>query len=221
MQQPVIHIQPVEVWTYYEEERLRLCEELVEIASNEDTKTSVYVTDEDNYPYLYVYRDDKKIFESKCYSQYMAERNLREIYAKYLTPLQVVGSSAPTELKEDDCQTSDDEDDVDLPPCTDLDAMSEAEFKDYCNEREDVILKAVCELIDVLTEDETGSIEFGDGDEDSIDVVVDKIVEYLAIKCGFSIRRPMEIMDEDSGLMVRTEYPYEEFEFGDGELSLK
>ena len=84
MQQPVIHIQPVELWTYYEEERLRLLNELVEIASHEDTNTSVYVTDEDGFPYLYVYRDDKKIFESKCYSQYMAERNLREIYASYL-----------------------------------------------------------------------------------------------------------------------------------------
>lgn len=87
MKQPVIHIQPVELWTYYDENRLRLCDELVEIASNEDTKTSVYVTDEENYPYLYVYRDDKKIFESKCWSQYVAERNLREIYASYLAPL--------------------------------------------------------------------------------------------------------------------------------------
>ena len=68
----------------------RLCDELVEIASNENTKTSVYVTDEDNHPYLYVYRDDKKIFESKCWTQYVAERNLREIYAAYLAPLKIV-----------------------------------------------------------------------------------------------------------------------------------
>ena len=110
MQKAVIHIQPVEAWAYYEENRLRLLDELVEIASDESTNTSVYMTDEDGFPYLYVYRDDKKIFESKCYSQYMAERNLREIYAKYLSKLQVVVGGASAEQDEEDCPPYDDDD---------------------------------------------------------------------------------------------------------------
>ena len=170
MKQPVIHIQPVELWTYYEENRLRLYDELVEIASNEDTKTSVYVTDEDNHPYLYVYRDDKKIFESKCWTQYVAERNLREIYASYLAPLKIVGGSA---AKEEETEVPDDEDeDVDTPPFDDLAAMTEEEWGTYCDEREDVIHDAVLSLIDILTEDETSSLELSSEDDDSFNTVV-------------------------------------------------
>lgn len=216
MKQPVIHIQPVELWTYYEENRLRLYDELVEIASNEDTKTSVYVTDEDNHPYLYVYRDDKKIFESKCWTQYVAERNLREIYASYLAPLKIVGGSA---AKEEETEVPDDEDeDVDTPPFDDLAAMTEEEWGTYCDEREDVIHDAVLSLIDILTEDETSSLELSSEDDDSFNTVVDKIVEYLAIKCGFRVRRPMEVVDDDTGLLVRTDYPYEECDFGEGDI---
>lgn len=216
MKQPVIHIQPVELWTYYEENRLRLYDELVEIASNEDTKTSVYVTDEDNHPYLYVYRDDKKIFESKCWTQYVAERNLREIYASYLAPLKIVGGSA---AKEEETEVPDDEDeDVDTPPFDDLAAMTEEEWDTYCDEREDVIHDAVLSLIDILTEDETSSLELSSEDDDSFNTVVDKIVEYLAIKCGFRVRRPMEVVDDDTGLLVRTDYPYEEYDFGEGDI---
>jgi len=216
VKQPVIHIQPVELWTYYEENRLRLYDELVEIASNEDTKTSVYVTDEDNHPYLYVYRDDKKIFESKCWTQYVAERNLREIYASYLAPLKIVGGSA---AKEEETEVPDDEDeDVDTPPFDDLAAMTEEEWGTYCDEREDVIHDAVLSLIDILTEDETSSLELSSEDDDSFNTVVDKIVEYLAIKCGFRVRRPMEVVDDDTGLLVRTDYPYEEYDFGEGDI---
>lgn len=216
MKQPVIHIQPVELWTYYEENRLRLYDELVEIASNEDTKTSVYVTDEDNHPYLYVYRDDKKIFESKCWTQYVAERNLREIYASYLAPLKIVGGST---AKEEETEVPDDEDeDVDTPPFDDLAAMTEEEWDTYCDEREDVIHDAVLSLIDILTEDETSSLELSSEDDDSFNTVVDKIVEYLAIKCGFRVRRPMEVVDDDTGLIVRTDYPYEEYDFGEGDI---
>lgn len=216
MKQPVIYIQPVELWTYYEENHLRLCDELVEIASNEDTKTSVYVTDEDNHPYLYVYRDDKKIFESECWTQYAAERNLREIYASYLAPLKIVGGSA---AKEDGTEVPDDEDeDVDTPPFDDLAAMTDEEWDTYCDEREDVIHDAVLSMIDILTEDETSSLELSSEDDDSFNTVVDKIVEYLAIKCGFRIRRPMEVVDEDSGELVRSDYPYEDYDFGEGDL---
>ena len=217
MQQPVIHIQPVELWTYYEEERLRLLNELVEIASYDDTNTSVYVTDEDGFPYLYVYRDDKKIFESKCYSQYMAERNLREIYASYLTPLKVVSGGAAANAEETEIH-DDDNEDADTPPFDDLAAMTDEEWDTYCDEREGVIHDAVRSLIDILTEDETSSLELSSEDDDSFNTVVDKIVEYLAIKCGFRIRRPMEVVADDSGELVRSDYPYEDYDFGEGDL---
>ena len=210
---PVIHIQPVEAWLYHIKNQERLEEELVEIASDESTNTSVYMTDEDGYPYLYVYRDDKKIFQSACRTQYEAERNLRVVYAQYLT--------MPKEEIVDTTYVDDDDDDVDVPPCTDLDAMSDEEWQKYCDEREDAIFAAVSDLVSVLTEDQIGAIEVGDPEDDDFDKIVNKIVEYLAVHCGFCIRRPMEVVDDDSGDVVRTEYPYEEFDFDDSDLIAK
>lgn len=210
---PVIHIQPVEAWGYYIKNQERLEEELVEIASNEETKTSVYMTDEDGTPYLYVYRNDKKIFQSECSTIYTTERNLRMIYAKYLTPLRVV-VGGKTDDEEDD-STDDEDDDA---PISELDAMSDAEFQDMIDEREDVIYAAIQDLIAVLTEDDVCALEFSGEDDDSVDNIVDHIVEYLAIKCGLRIRRPMNVIDDESGLHVRTEYPYEEFDFSEEEL---
>lgn len=231
---PVIHIQPVEAWGYYIKNQERLEEELVEIASNEETKTSVYMTDEDGTPYLYVYRNDKKIFQSECATIYTTERNLRMIYAKYLTPLRVV-VGGKTDDEEDSPYNDDefplaegDDDNVPMPDATDdedddapiseLDAMSDAEFQDMIDEREDVIYAAIQDLIAVLTEDDVCALEFSGEDDDSVDNIVDHIVEYLAIKCGLRIRRPMNVIDDESGLRVRTEYPYEEFDFSEEEL---
>ena len=211
---PVIHIQPVEGWGYFAENKARLAEELVEIASNEKTNTSVYMTEEDGNPYLYVYRNDKKIFQSACTTSYETERNLRVVYAQYISDLQVVGGNAD----EDDDTTVPPDDDDDAPPCSELDAMSEEEFQEMIDDREDAIYSAIQDLIAVLTEDEVSALEFSGEDDDSIDAVVDHIVEYLAIKCGLRIRRPMNVVDDESGLHVRTEYPYEEFDFSEEEL---
>lgn len=222
--EPVIHIRPAEGWGYFVRNKTRLSEELVEIASNEATNTSVYMTEENGNPYLYVYRDDKKIFQSECTNIYETERNLRVVFATYITDLEVVGSSNDDE---DDSEEAEDntsvaeaeDDDDDTPPAnSDLDAMSEKEFQSYINEREDVIFNAVSDLIAVLTEDSVSALEFDPSDDDCVDNIVNHIVEYLAIKCGFRIRRPMTIIEDDTGFEVRTEYPYEEYEFSESEL---
>lgn len=212
---PVIHIQPAEGWGYFAKNKARLAEELVEIATNETTNTSVYMTEEDGNPYLYVYRDDKKIFQSACTTIYETERNLRVVYAQYISDLQVVGGKSDDTEDEDDAAAvlHDDEDDDDVPPESELDAMSDEEFQVMVSEREDVIFSAVSALITVLTEDEVSALEFDPSDDDCVDNIIDHIVEYLAIDCGFRIRRPMEVIDDDTGFTVRTEYPYEEYEF--------
>lgn len=222
--EPVIHIRPAEGWGYFVRNKTRLSEELVEIASNEATNTSVYMTEENGNPYLYVYRDDKKIFQSECTTIYETERNLRVVFATYITDLEVVGSSSgdedDSEEAEDNTSAAEaDDDDDDTPPAnSDLDAMSDKEFQSYINEREDVIFNAVSDLIAVLTEDSVSALEFDPSDDDCVDNIVNHIVEYLAIKCGFRIRRPMTIIEDDTGFEVRTEYPYEEYEFSESEL---
>lgn len=222
--EPVIHIRPLEGWGYFIRNKTRLSEELVEIASNEATNTSVYMTEENGNPYLYVYRDDKKIFQSECTTIYETERNLRVVFATYITGLEVVGSSNDDEDDSEEAEDNtsvaeaDDDDDDTQPANSELDAMSEKEFQSYIKEREDVIFNAVSDLISVLTEDSVSALEFDPSDDDYVDNIVNHIVEYLAIKCGFRIRRPMTIIEDDTGFEVRTEYPYEEYEFSESEL---
>lgn len=204
----VIHLQPAMGYTYYTQNKSRLEEELVEIATNEETNTSVYMTDNDGMPYLYVYRDDKKIFQSECQSQYITERNLRMIYAQYLAPMDTADNNVDENASYADI-VEDDDDSI----YGELDAMSEDQFQDMIDEREDVIYTAVHDLIEVLTEDSVCAMEFCGEDDDSVDTIVDHIVEYLAINCGLRIRRPMTVVDDETGLHVRTEYPYEEFDF--------
>ena len=212
--EPTIHIKPVEGWGYFAKNRSRLSDELVEIASNESTNTSVYMTEEDGKPYLYVYRDDKKIFQSSCDTVFEAERNLRVIYAQYLTPIQIADED------EDDAEivAEDEETDADTPPLPNIDEMSEEEFQEYVSEREDTIFAAVKDMIEVMVEGSVDSLSMDKKDDSFMDNIVDHIVEYLAISCGLCIRRPMTVVEDESGLHVRTEYPYEEFDFSEEEL---
>lgn len=212
--EPTIHIKPVEGWGYFAKNRSRLSDELVEIASNESTNTSVYMTEEDGKPYLYVYRDDKKIFQSSCDTVFEAERNLRVIYAQYLTPIQIADED------EDDAEivAEDEEIDTDTPPLPNIDEMSEEEFQEYVSEREDTIFAAVKDMIEVMVEGSLDSLNMDKKDDSFMDNIVDHIVEHLAISCGLCIRRPMTVVEDESGLHVRTEYPYEEFDFSEEEL---
>ncbi len=216
---PVIHIRPAEGWGYFIKNKARLSEELVEIASNEATNTSVYMTEEDGQPYLYVYRDDKKVFQSACTTIYETERNLRVIYATYMHDLEVVGGNDDEDDPAEPEELPPEPDDDDAPPVnSDLDAMSDKEFQDYINEREDVIFAAVSDLISVLTEDSVSALEVDPTDDSCIDNIINHIVEYLAIKCGLRIRRPMTVIEDETGFEVRTEYPYEEYDFSEEEL---
>lgn len=206
-----IHLQPAEAWDFFKEHKVRLATELMEIATNDATKVAVFITEEDDKPYLYVYRDDKKVFESACQTAYETERNLRIILATY-----VKGEPIPADLDKNTTTSAavDDDDDPDTPPFTDdIEAMTLEEFNEYADEREGVIICAIMSMIETLTEDDEGVIE-----DESLADIVDDIVEYLAIKHGLRIRRPMIVYDETAKKDVRTEYPYNEYEFEGGDL---
>lgn len=211
---PVIHIRPAEGWGYFTKNKERLSTELVEIASNEGTNTSVYMTEESGQPYLYVYRDDKKVFQSACSTIYETERNLRLVYEQYLS----VGETKKTvDTPSTGGNTLPSGDDSSFH-YSDIDSMTESEFQDCIDEREGVILTAVLALIETLTEDSVSDVEYDDTCDDCIDNIVDHIVEYLAIDCGLRVRRPMTVLDDDTKCHVRTEYPYEEYVFSEDEL---
>lgn len=201
-----VYLKPDQAWEFFKQNKKRLEDEMVEIAANSDTRTVIYLTEEEGNPAVKVYRNDIQQYSEGCVSLPDCINTLKRIYTKYLTPLQVVVNN--TDKKEED----DDEDDVPVD-----EELSRAEFEAEIEEREEVIYQAVSDLIDVLTEDNISSLEFSDRDDDSVGNIVDHIVRYLAVDCGFRIRRPMILYDEDKKQEVCTEYPYEEYDFDDDE----
>ena len=202
-----VYLKPDQAWEFFKQNKKRLEDEMVEIATNDDTRTVIYLTEEEGHPAIKVYRNDIKQYEEGCVSLPDCEKTLKRLYTKYLTPLQVVVNN--TGKKED---ADDDDDDAPVD-----EEVSRAEFEAEIEEREEVIYQAVSDLIDVLTEDNISSLEFSDRDDDSVGNIVDHIVRYLAVECGFRIRRPMILFDEDKKQEVCTEYPYEEYDFSDDE----
>lgn len=197
-----VYLKPDQVWEFFKRNKERLEEEMVEIATNDDTKTAIYLTEEEDHPAIKVYRNDIEQYSEGCVSLPDCEKSMKRIYAKYLTPLRVVVS-----------ETSDEDDDADTD-----DELSRAEFEDEIEAREEVIYQAFRDFIDVLTEDNISSLEFTDKDDDSVDHIIDHVIRYLAVECGFRIRRPMILYDEDKKQEVCTEYPYEEYDFDDDEV---
>lgn len=197
-----VYLKPDQVWEFFKRNKERLEEEMVEIATNDDTKTAIYLTEEEDHPAIKVYRNDIEQYSEGCVSLPDCEKSMKRIYAKYLTPLRVVVS-----------ETSDEDDDADTD-----DELSRAEFEDEIEAREEVIYQAFRDFIDVLTEDNISSLEFTDKDDDSVDHIIDHVIRYLAVECGFRIRRPMILYDEDNKQEVCTEYPYEEYDFDDDKV---
>lgn len=210
----VIHVQPEFGYKYFTQNTERLAEELVEIASDSKSDTSVYMTEENGDLLLYVYQKDKRVFQRNCRNSYEARVGMQDIYERYLPVVQAVEATDGADQSQD---IDDEGDESEMK--TDLDAMSDEEFEKYMEEREAVIAAAVYDMIEVLTEDSIGALEVDQADDGCLDNIVDHIVEHLAIKCGLRIRRPMVVSDDDSGKFVRTEYPYEEYDFSEEELN--
>ena len=196
-----IHLKPNEVWKFFHDHRVRLEEEMLEIASNTETNTAIFLTEQDGFPFVSVYKNDQLVHEDYCVSDTDSEETMRDIYIKYMPPFYVTVND---ETKAADSDSSDDD--------ADVEEITLAECEDKINEREDEITLAIQALIEVLTEDSVGALEFGPGDE-TFEDIVDHIVEFLAVDCGFRVRRPMFIIDEESHEEVFSEYPYEEFDF--------
>lgn len=192
-----IHLEPANVWEYFRRHKERLEEEMVEIAENDDTGVAIYLTEDDDLPQYVVFKNDKEQYREMCVNGSDAEQTLKKIFMQYLVPLVI-----PV-------------DDDDVP--VDENAMR-SDFEDQIDEREDVILDAFQDFIEVLTEDKIGALDFGkDGEE--LDKIINHIVQYLAVDCGFRIRRPMILYDEDLKKEVCSEYPYEEYDFSEDEVN--
>lgn len=191
-----IHVKPEDVWKFFNRNALQLAEEMVSIAENEDTGTNVYLTEDDDTPQLVVTdNSDKVVHEEYLVSQRDAEHSTKKIYEKYMVPI----------------DASDDE--------ADDDEVTRSDMEDAIYEREDEILMAFEDFLEVLMEEDRDVLYDGYHDK-QFDELLNKVVRLIATEFGIRVRRPMFLVDEATGLEVYAEYPYEEYDFDDDEIEV-
>ena len=190
-----IHVKPEEVWSFYQKNAEQLAEQMVSIAENEDTGMNVYLTEDSDSPQLVVTdNNDKVVHEEYLVSQRDAEHSAKKIYEKYVVPIDAGG----------------DEEDND-------EEITRSDMEDAIYEREDEILMAFEDFLEVLMEENRDTIYDGYHDK-QFDDLLNKVVRTIAVDSGVRVRRPMFLIDERTGLEVYTEYPYEEYDFDDEEI---
>ena len=192
-----IHIPADQVWTFFYKNKKRFAEELVEIAANEETKYAVYLTEDDGYPMFSVcYGDDEPEYEEGAITQNDCTETAKRVFAKYLFPVTVTDGRMLT--KADPMEPEDDEE------------YSEQYKLDEIYERDDELLLALCDFLQVVLEEGTEGAELFDTyGEDTINDILDHFLEYLADEHYFTmIRRPSFITDPETDEEYYTEYPY-------------
>lgn len=195
-----IHVKPTEVWKFFDLNKSRLANEMVAIAENEETEHAVYLTEEKGLPLLSVYRDNQKLYEEGAVSEDDCTETAKKLYVKYLFPVVIDASSKAATFDKPKYNYGIDEDD-DLPDDT------RQEREDEMYEREDALLQATYDFLEVFLSTDRDDIDVFFG-EDVIPDFIDNICEMLATEYGVSVYRPMFITDPETGSEIYTEYPY-------------
>lgn len=192
-----IHLKPTEVWPFFVENKARLENEMVAIAENEETKHSVYLTEENGCPLLSVYKEDTKLYEEGAVSAADSESTTKQIYLKYLFPVVV------HEPKYNFQSDLDEEDDEELTAEMELQMM-----EDEIYEREDALMFAMQDFLEVVLNCNTPSQIKELYGEDLVDELLDSFCRLLAEEHLISVYRPTFVTDEETGEESYVKYPY-------------
>ena len=192
-----IYIPFNEVWDFYTDHKERLKEEYVLIAENPELEREIYLTMEEGkqYPTVNVFHGELPIYTEVMVSEADARRSVREIYTKYLFPV-----------------NSDVDESDDLSERRgeyDSDSMTLQEMEDAVYERDDQLLLGMQDFLEVIFDDADlwNLMSLGE-----VEDLLDDFLTHLA-DIGFLVYRPRIIADDDTGKDVFVSYPYnDEFE---------
>jgi len=193
-----IHIQPEEVWSFFQKNKERLSEEMVAIAENEETEYAVYLTEDEGYPQFSVCKGDKEPeYEEGAISERDCTDTAKKCFVRYLFPVVVSGKKIPFDVDEDE-----DEDDP---------RFTKQEQEDAAYEREDELMFALGDFLQtVLREGADGSEVIDTYGIQIMNEILDHVLEYLAYEHDFLIYRPTFLAEESGECYV--EYPYNELD---------
>lgn len=195
----IIHIEPEEIWQFFQKNKKRLKKEMVLIAENEDTGYALYLTEEDGLPLFSVCKDDNDPeYEEGAINEKDCTDTAKQCCVKYLRPVVVHSkkyASSP-EYEDDDYW---------------CDTPSKKEQDELIENRELELLFAMGDFLMAATNDNTcadGSDYVDTYGADLVMDVLDYFLQTLAEDYGLLVYRPTMVDDDDTGEEVLVEYPY-------------
>lgn len=194
-----IHIQPQDVWDFFNKNIKRLSDEMVVIAENTETEYTVYLTEEDGYPLFVVCQgDDDPEYDEGAISPKDCENTAQRCFTRYLYPVTVTSEkySIPFDQDDDDAEST------------------KMEMEDAVYEREDELLYAMGDFLQtVLQEGVDGSDVVDTLGLDVVNDILDTTLQYIAETYDLPVYRPTFVTDENGNEeYVRYPYNVEEFE---------
>jgi len=198
-------VQPWDVWDVFFKNLPELRSHLKRIAENTEYGVVIYVTEEDNLPDIQVYVDDDLLYSEECVSEDDCAKTVGKIYEDYLT------SNVIDKIIE---SARDDEEPQEEMTDEDYEEYAHEEIEKEIEEREDEIDVALCDLLETVCDADIRT--FCDNAEEIMEDCKEHFLEYLYLKWGFEIRRPMFLEDEH-GVEFYEEFPYDCIEFEDAD----
>lgn len=207
-----IIIAPEEIWDYFEEHKNELETIMHTIADNKEYGTEICVTNDGELPCLIVTADDVEIEQTTCWEKTNCLFEAKRLYDWYLTDkaVQAIADAFDTKEAQEFSDFYDDErfyGEYDYNTEDESLLMMQEEIED----RESDLSWAVGNFLEtVLSDSNISSDEVIEIEEDCLE----HFLEYIHLKHGLDIYRPMWIKYED-GSEEFEEFPYEHLAFDD------
>ena len=199
-----IEVPASKVWTFFYMNRSKLMHSMAQIASNDETKYALYITDDRGYPTFLVFHGDDKEpeYEEGAIGPADCEKTVQRCISKYLIPVTVETKGQEPEPPETEPQEDEGEEGL-------SGEISESEANLACYDRGKELVDAFMEFLKVvLMEYDTNSAIKEYYGEYEIEEALDFTLEGLAQEYGLPVYRPMIIEDNDAGVDCFIEYPY-------------
>lgn len=179
-----IIVEAKDAWKHFEENKKLLKDRILALAENPEFGVVIYMGEEFGLPAFTVMVDDRQYDEADAINEGDCTETVNKLYDKYLS------GKFRDELID-----------------------NEEELEAEMEERETELSDAAYEFMSVVADYDGNALNNEEFDA-IIEDVKEHMLEYIARKHGFKIRRPMILEDED-GNDCYSEYPYEEMEFDD------
>jgi hypothetical protein len=187
-----IIIEPDKVWKYFCEHKEELGIRMHKIAEREEYGISIYITEDLGCPVFEVRSDDVTIYTEHDVDEEDCAQIVKNIYETYLSDSVI---SVISGLESDD----------------QIEREKKSSSEKQIDEREQELSDVINKMLDIILDD---NINYLDSQDEITEDVKDHICEYLYLKWGFEIYRPM-IVEYEDGAEEFLKYPYSQLELED------